>query len=137
VLAAIFGVGLFLCIAGIMRMYYTHRSFYKTYDFAWAAWDGWIWTVVEAQVAIICASATSLKTFTKRCLDKVSSISWSRTGNRRGKVVCTYTGKNGLAFGAMPADAKLHQRRMIIGLSEIRMTRSVDVDSRVLSIVEE
>jgi hypothetical protein len=34
-----------------------------TYDITWAAYSGWVWTTLEAQLAVICASAPALKVF--------------------------------------------------------------------------
>lgn len=34
-----------------------------TYDITWAAYSGWVWTTLEAQLAVICASVPSLKVF--------------------------------------------------------------------------
>jgi hypothetical protein len=34
-----------------------------TYDVTWVAWSGWVWTTLEAQLGVICASAPSLKVF--------------------------------------------------------------------------
>ncbi|KAF2101379.1 hypothetical protein NA57DRAFT_35108, partial [Rhizodiscina lignyota] len=65
-LGAIFGVGFFLCIAGILRIYYIHFTFYETYDVTWAGQDNWIWTGVEALLGIVCASAPALKVFVRR-----------------------------------------------------------------------
>jgi hypothetical protein len=34
-----------------------------TYDITWTAYSGWVWTTLEAQLAVICASVPSLKVF--------------------------------------------------------------------------
>ncbi|KAF2089621.1 hypothetical protein K490DRAFT_8203, partial [Saccharata proteae CBS 121410] len=62
-LGAIFGAGLFSCICGLVRTAYIHVVYYTTYDITWAAVPIWGWTAVEANVAIICASAPALKVF--------------------------------------------------------------------------
>ncbi|CAN9350736.1 unnamed protein product [Alternaria alternata] len=36
---------------------------YVTYDITWTAYSGWVWTTLEAQLAVICASVPSLKVF--------------------------------------------------------------------------
>ncbi|KAF2417516.1 hypothetical protein EJ08DRAFT_80639 [Tothia fuscella] len=65
-LGAIFGVGFFLCITGVLRIYYIYNIFYNTYDITWYCQDVWAWTAVEAHVAIMCASAPALKVFFKQ-----------------------------------------------------------------------
>ncbi|KAK8172583.1 hypothetical protein BKA80DRAFT_196634, partial [Phyllosticta citrichinensis] len=60
-LTAVFGVGIFLCVTGILRIYYIRLLFYTTYDITWAAQPCWLWTAVEAELAIVCASAPALK----------------------------------------------------------------------------
>ncbi|KAF2837819.1 integral membrane protein, partial [Patellaria atrata CBS 101060] len=61
--AGIFLVGFLTCIAGALRMYYIHRVYYETYDITWAAEEGWLWTMIESHLGIICASAPALKIF--------------------------------------------------------------------------
>jgi hypothetical protein len=45
-----------------------------TYDITWYAYYGWIWTALEADFGMICASAPALKVFFKRYFS-VSSVS--------------------------------------------------------------
>ncbi|EON65935.1 hypothetical protein W97_05177 [Coniosporium apollinis CBS 100218] len=68
-LGIIFGVGAFLCVAGILRLYYVYHYFYLTGDGTWTAHDIWIWAVVESHMAIVCASAPALKVFFKKILN--------------------------------------------------------------------
>jgi hypothetical protein len=62
-----------LCICGILRIYYIDRLYYKTYDTTWEAQPAWLWLIVEANLAVICASAPALKVFFKATLDSPSS----------------------------------------------------------------
>jgi hypothetical protein len=56
-----------------------------TYDITWIAYYGWVWTTLEAQLAVICASAPSLKVFFNRYLNQYTSRA-GYTGNiSRGK----------------------------------------------------
>lgn len=56
-----------------------------TYDITWIAYYGWIWTNLEAQLAVICASAPSLKVFFNRYFTQHTSRD-GYTGNiSRGK----------------------------------------------------
>ena len=57
------------CAVGALRIHYAHRVFYyvksgsPTYDITWEALGSWVSTAVEANFAIICASAPALKVF--------------------------------------------------------------------------
>ncbi|KAI4681155.1 uncharacterized protein J4E88_005662 [Alternaria novae-zelandiae] len=52
-----------------------------TYDITWAAYSGWIWTTLEAQLAVMCASAPSLKVFLGRYFSMYTSrAGYSQTG---------------------------------------------------------
>ncbi|EMD94519.1 hypothetical protein COCC4DRAFT_204357 [Bipolaris maydis ATCC 48331] len=75
----IFGLGLVTTICGIMRLYYSVYLYYFTYDATWYAYYGWIWTVLEADLALICASAPALRVFFRHSLGLMSS----HTGNPR------------------------------------------------------
>lgn len=57
-----------LCVTGILRIYYIRLLFYTTYDITWAAQPCWLWTAVEAELAIVCASAPALKPYFGRIL---------------------------------------------------------------------
>ncbi|KAI2427842.1 hypothetical protein LOZ52_002918 [Ophidiomyces ophidiicola] len=67
-LAAVFGVGFIVCISSIIRAYYYHYVFFKTYDITWLAYDVWMWTVVECHLGIIVACAPPLRPLFKRFL---------------------------------------------------------------------
>ncbi|PSN65236.1 hypothetical protein BS50DRAFT_458561, partial [Corynespora cassiicola Philippines] len=68
-LVGIFSLGLGTCAVGALRIHYAHRVFYyvksgsPTYDITWEALGSWVSTAVEANFAIICASAPALKVF--------------------------------------------------------------------------
>jgi hypothetical protein len=99
-LCAIFGVGLITCICGILRTFYATKLYFcktsihqhressrtdfddlVTYDITWAAYSGWIWTTLEAQLAVICASAPSLKVFFNRYFGTYTTrAGYSQTG---------------------------------------------------------
>ncbi|KAK7531182.1 hypothetical protein IWX46DRAFT_371515 [Phyllosticta citricarpa] len=82
-LTAVFGVGIFLCVTGILRIYYIRLLFYTTYDITWAAQPCWLWTAVEAELAIVCASAPALKPFFGRILHAsgITAIGGSGSNN--------------------------------------------------------
>ncbi|OJD31431.1 uncharacterized protein BKCO1_4800058 [Diplodia corticola] len=76
-LSALFGVGFFLCLCGIMRVVYMYNIYYTTYDTTWAAATVWSWTLVETHFAIICASAPALKLFFRRFLQSTHGQSYT------------------------------------------------------------
>lgn len=49
-----------------MRTYYAIYIYYGTYDITWYAFYAWIWTALEADLGVICASAPALKVFFRR-----------------------------------------------------------------------
>jgi hypothetical protein len=51
------------CLCGSMRTYYAIYVYYFTYDVPWYAYYGWVWTALEAQLGVVCASAPALKIF--------------------------------------------------------------------------
>ncbi|KAF2466473.1 uncharacterized protein BDR25DRAFT_269074, partial [Lindgomyces ingoldianus] len=65
-LIGIFALGLLTCVCGVMRTYYAIYVYYYTYDITWIAHHGWIWTALEADLGVICASAPALKVFFRR-----------------------------------------------------------------------
>ncbi|KAF2400162.1 integral membrane protein [Trichodelitschia bisporula] len=88
VLAAIFGVGFFTCITSIIRIVYIYRLFYVTYDVTWVAGEIWLWTGVEAHVAIICASAPALKAFFRQYFSASALYSWrQKTGTTSSSAI--------------------------------------------------
>jgi hypothetical protein len=54
---------------------YTEYIYFRTYDVSWASEPVWMWTVVELNGAIICASAPALKVFFKQYLHVVTNRS--------------------------------------------------------------
>lgn len=84
-LCGIFGIGVVTSICGIMRTYYATYVYYYTYDITWSAYYGWIWTVLEAQLGVIAASAPALKVFFQAYFRMPSSRSGyaATTGSRQ------------------------------------------------------
>jgi hypothetical protein len=60
-LISLFALGLFVCIAGIMRTYYAHFVVYETYDVSWEGYNLWIWVALETDLGVIGGSIPSLK----------------------------------------------------------------------------
>lgn len=64
---AIFGAGLIATGCGIARSYYLWKL-QHTYDTTWTGYELFAWSIVECQMAIICACAPSLRVFLRRYL---------------------------------------------------------------------
>ncbi|KAI4674809.1 uncharacterized protein J4E84_010415 [Alternaria hordeiaustralica] len=60
--AALFGMGLIVSAAGIVRTWFIYRSLFNNeYDQTWYAYPLWIAAAVEIDLGVICASAPVLK----------------------------------------------------------------------------
>lgn len=56
-----------------------------TYDVTWYAYYGWIWTVIEVDLGVVCASAPALRIFFRHWLESIASrTSNSRSRNQNG-----------------------------------------------------
>ncbi|KAF1914747.1 hypothetical protein BDU57DRAFT_453234 [Ampelomyces quisqualis] len=83
-LCGIFGVGMITCVCGILRTYYATYVYFYTYDITWHAYHGWIWTALEADIGVMCASAPALKVFFKRYFtSSTMSNGYSSFGTRK------------------------------------------------------
>ncbi|KAI8268534.1 Satratoxin biosynthesis SC1 cluster protein 4 [Colletotrichum sp. SAR11_239] len=97
-LAALFGLGLLVVIAGIMRTYwvlYVEITYVEdpSYDLTWDSYNIWIWTALEANFAIICGCTPAIRRlFTKggnqsqfKVGSSVQTIGSSGMKRKRGK----------------------------------------------------
>jgi hypothetical protein len=57
-----------LCICGVLRIYYSVRVYFWTYDMTWESYWAWVWLIVETHIGVICASAPALKLLFKKVL---------------------------------------------------------------------
>ncbi|EOA81748.1 uncharacterized protein SETTUDRAFT_98807 [Exserohilum turcica Et28A] len=57
----LFGIGLLVTAAGVVRTWYIYRSLFNEYDQTWYAYPLWIAAAVEIDLGVICASAPVLK----------------------------------------------------------------------------
>lgn len=54
------------CLAGVLRLVALRRAAHATYDIPWAMRPAWVWTLVEANAGLVCASAPALRVLFKR-----------------------------------------------------------------------
>ena len=64
----IFSLGFLVYLAGLARMIEYIYVLDASWDVSWAAYLLWYWTALEANGAIVCASAPALKPFIDRFL---------------------------------------------------------------------
>lgn len=64
-LFGIFAIGYGVVALGGLRVYYTWRTFYQTYDVTWSTWDLMLTTLLELHIGCFCANLPALKVFFK------------------------------------------------------------------------
>ncbi|KAK2871780.1 hypothetical protein FQN49_002835 [Arthroderma sp. PD_2] len=66
VLIAMMGLGLIACVAGCIKSYYMYQTLVGTYDVTWEGYKVWVWTDIEVNLAVICASIPVLRPFAQK-----------------------------------------------------------------------
>ncbi|KAF2431911.1 hypothetical protein EJ08DRAFT_696058 [Tothia fuscella] len=59
--AALLALGYIASIAGIVRTYFTYRTFYQTYDVTWWEYPGFLCAALENDLGVICACIPTLR----------------------------------------------------------------------------
>lgn len=93
------------CVCGIMRTYYAIYVYYATYDITWYAYYGWIWTALEADLGVICASAPALKVFFRRYFSQFTNRS-GHSGSSGKKTPGYSNGSPETSLGTSDMDTK-------------------------------
>lgn len=125
-----------LCITGVLRIIAIAHIYFGTYDVTWAAYHAWVWTAVEAHLAIICASAPALKVFFKKYLQVSSfgsgfrstmkrSMGHPGTDRRTGDV--SYGISSTAGKGTYPYGSQLKSVSDDVEMGAIKVARDVDV----------
>jgi hypothetical protein len=83
-----------LCICSILRLVYVIDVFYRTWDMTWASQPAYMWLALEAELAVICASAPALKIYFK---DNLSGT----TAAYPGRSTYVKKGSNGTGADAL------------------------------------
>jgi hypothetical protein len=79
-LFGIFAIGYGVVALGVLRTYYSWRTFYETYDLTWSSYDIFVTSLLELHVGAFCANAPTLKVFFKHFFyDKLASASRTRS----------------------------------------------------------
>ncbi|KAH7412092.1 hypothetical protein DE146DRAFT_265919 [Phaeosphaeria sp. MPI-PUGE-AT-0046c] len=83
-LFGIFAIGYGVVALGVLRAYYSWRTFYATYDITWSTHDIFIVSMLELHVGAFCANAPTLKVFFKHFFqDKLTSFSRSKSSSNK------------------------------------------------------
>ncbi|KAK1569563.1 uncharacterized protein LY79DRAFT_594815 [Colletotrichum navitas] len=61
VLMFLFSLGTVVVVAGAMRTYWIHHVEKETYDVTWEGFELWIWTALEANLAVVCGCVPVLR----------------------------------------------------------------------------
>lgn len=61
ILIILMSLGILVCVAGIVRIYYLIETLLQTYDVTWEGYTVWLWTSVEIQLGIITTSVPPLR----------------------------------------------------------------------------
>ncbi|KAF2642029.1 hypothetical protein P280DRAFT_290946 [Massarina eburnea CBS 473.64] len=129
-LIALFGMGLLTCVCGVMRTYFAIYVYYATYDTTWYAYYGWIWTSVEADLGVVCASAPALKFFFCRYF-QINRTGYGSTGLLRsdyGKQTTTYVnGSPGNSLKTFDTSTLEHGKGGAMPLDRIQVRTGMNV----------
>lgn len=83
-LFGIFAIGYGVVALGVLRAYYSWRTFYDTYDITWSTHDLFLVSILELHVGAFCANAPTLKVFFKHFFkDKLTSFSRSKGSSKQ------------------------------------------------------
>ncbi|KAI9723727.1 MAG: hypothetical protein M1812_001027 [Candelaria pacifica] len=58
---SLFSMGIVVCIAGIVQVYYVQQSLVSSYDETWTGWPLWLCSAVEVDVGILCVSLPAIR----------------------------------------------------------------------------
>jgi hypothetical protein len=136
------------CVSSIFRIVYIYIIFYTTYDITWVAGIVWLWTGIEANLGVICASVPALKVYFQKYLSATQfgtalGSSFGSTGNRtkRNASAHTETAKSTRRLPTLNLTGKSRntksgtQRNSIsyadkdLELGSIAITREVEIES--------
>jgi len=108
-----------------MRTYYAIYVYYFTYDVPWYAYYGWVWTALEAQLGVVCASAPALKIFFNRYF----SLSANRSGFSRssGKKASGYGLGNSVKLSHGESKTDSNWKNEAVPLDQIQISKSMDI----------
>ncbi|KAJ4984950.1 hypothetical protein SVAN01_09556 [Stagonosporopsis vannaccii] len=95
-LFGIFAIGYGVAALGVMRAYYSWRTFFETYDVTWVTWDLFIVTLLELHVGCFCANAPTLKVFFKHFFHEkiTSSAKQSALSGQKNQLSGTQSSKS-------------------------------------------
>ncbi|KAF2024334.1 hypothetical protein EK21DRAFT_20975, partial [Setomelanomma holmii] len=121
-LCGIFAIGLLTCVCGILRTYYATYVYFYTFDITWYAYYGWVWTALEADLGMLCASAPAMKVFFRRYFSNSSSRGeYTRSGSNRTPVQMSSRTRGKKTQGQLSGHSALASRAEAEGADESSM----------------
>ncbi|EFQ98136.1 hypothetical protein MGYG_01172 [Nannizzia gypsea CBS 118893] len=108
VLIVMMTLGFIACLAGCIKSFYMYQTLVGTYDVTWEGYKVWVWTDLEINLAVICASIPVLRPFVQRYFPNLgfkSNNSSTPYGNRWG----SSNRSNGLGSGGIYKQQTIHQ----------------------------
>lgn len=122
---ALFGVGICVLIASVLKTIYIYQAFVYSFDETWVGWPTWICGAIEIALGIICASAPSLRPFFSHFFPRPGEVfggaRHSYAEMSRGRdTMDPYDAMNvGMATPLSPM-APVHQRLESIGSEDMK-----------------
>lgn len=114
-----------------------YQAFFDTYDVTWVEYKATLWTIIEAEIAVVCASAPALRVFfggyfkTNAIEPRRLSYMYRRTGYERS-AHCKSTQLLGIstsACGVEHSDKMNKTAQIDVETGGIEVTKEVDVNS--------
>jgi hypothetical protein len=113
-------------------MYYAIEVYYGSYDITWVAFNGWVWTTLEADLAVICASAPALKVFFLRYFNLSSANRSYGYSNAKGRKKSTFGSRppgqsSGSKTGGASKGGSVSWETQDVPLDRIKVSRKTDI----------
>ncbi|KAF3491562.1 uncharacterized protein GIQ15_01079 [Arthroderma uncinatum] len=91
VLIVMMCLGLISCVAGCIKSYYMYQTLVGTYDVTWEGYKVWVWTDLETNLAVICASVPVLRPLAQKYFPGLGF----KSSNARSKYAANRWGNSG------------------------------------------
>lgn len=109
-----------------MRMVKIFQTFYHSYDMTWSAMSVWIWTGLEAHMAVIIASLPALNHYFRRVLKESSISDRFKSIATRGRYASRYgSGYNKTVNSTVGDHTNASDKGVIHVTQEIQLRESV------------
>ncbi|OJI99032.1 hypothetical protein ASPVEDRAFT_50588 [Aspergillus versicolor CBS 583.65] len=125
---SIFGLGIFVDVAGAIRTAYVWKSMVVSYDTTWEGWPVLLAATVEINLGLICASAPALRPLVNFCIPRLlgSSYQYGYNNQPRSKQsykLRSYTG------ASKSRDSRLYGPHAKTPTEQLRVFRTVEMET--------